>query len=293
MWSNRGQRFDALSLTLKRGNWNWNLFAGSLVRALPGRLDQVRYTHRISGLYGRWSPQASSWDIQPFVLWKYAPQSDESGGPDGWRSEWTSGVNATKDIGRGFSLYGELALQYGTAVHRPLRAWAAARELRHPLPVGKHSQFSVGLAEASGNRGASGDRATRNSPRGTFDDLYPAAFNSCGFLVPFAWRNIRDLHAGGNWDLKRNWSLASELHSYWLNSRSDGVYADEETWVFRNPEASSSRLGVQWSTLLAYRHSAHWNAGVGYAHFFAGPYLRESAAAASANGAFLSFTWTP
>src|SRR5581483_3471084 len=178
-------------------------------------------------------------------------------------------------------------LQFGQALHQPVHAWATAWELRHPLTRDKHSEIVLGWAHSSG------DRQPRDGRRGTFDDLYPAAYNGCGFLVPFAWRNIRDLHAGANGKLTRNLSWNSELHSYWLDSKSDGVYVDEETWVRLGPEADSSRLGAQWDVLLAYRQSRRWNVGIGYAHFFPGPYLQQNAPAAAGQNAFLSWTWIP
>jgi hypothetical protein len=55
------------------------------------------------------------------------------------------------------------------------------------------------------------------------------------FFEPFAWRNIRNLGAGGKKTAFGKWNRTAEFHTCWLASLQDGVYIDEGPFVAFNP----------------------------------------------------------
>ena len=122
---------------------------------------------------------------------------------------------------------------------------------------------------------ASGDKNPSDRKIGTFNDLHPAGYNECGFLEPFSWRNIRDLRAGAAWQIKGNWRMVANAHSYWLATVRDGVYVDEGPYVAYNPDARSSRLGARILAMTSHPLSSHADIAFGYAKFFAADYLRK------------------
>jgi len=162
----------------------------------------------------------------------------------------------------------------------PASAWAGYWELGYPF-ASDPARIRFSYTQASG--GNLGQRRV-----GTFNDLHAAGFNDCGFFEPFAWRNIRNLGAGGRKTAFGKWNLTAEFHIYWLASLKDGVYVDEEPFLAFNPDAGSSRLGSRLLAGAQRNFGPHCETAFGYAKFFRADYLKPGTALS--HSAFISWT---
>lgn len=61
-----------------------------------------------------------------------------------------------------------------------------------------------------------------------------------------------------------------------LDTVADAVYSRSGSVVLSNLNATSARLGTELFVLFEKEFSRRWTAGVGVAHLYAGPYLRQS-----------------
>lgn len=283
-WDNRGQAFDGIRAWVSHGEWRWDIFSAAPVRMVSTKPDPFGGPEIFSGIYGRWN--RSHTILEPYLM-SSRVRASKPAGPDSLSSNlWTPGVRAVTQLKLGFDFVSEIALQHGRVSNMSgpasrLDSWAGYWELGHALGRNDAARVLVSYSQASG-----GNLANRRI--GTFNDLHPAGFNDCGFFEPFAWRNIRDLRAGGRWTAFGKWNVAAEFHSYWLASLQDGVYVDEGPFVAFNPSASSAFLGSRLLFGAQRRLGAHFESAFGYAKFYRADYLTPGMALS--HSAFVSWT---
>ncbi len=219
-WCNHGRSYDAVRATLRGSAWSADVFSASVVDILPNRPDRWwTPQNRVSGVYGSWRSAARHLTVEPYVFWtRRMAAAAGADDPTSGSNTWTPGAKVTTELPLFFSATTEMAFQTGWAGNRPVQAWAGYWELAHRLGRTESSPRVV-----AGYAYASGDRNSRDNRSGTFDDLYPGGFNSCGFLNPFAWRNVRDLSGSAQWSPRPKWTLTTEIHQYWLATTQDGA----------------------------------------------------------------------
>jgi hypothetical protein len=282
-WDNRGQAIDGIRAWLSRGEWRWDIFSAHPVRMLSTDPDPIGGRELFSGVYGSWKKGHTK--VEPYVVSSWVRTSAATGMSSLPSNLWTSGMRVVAPVGLGFEAVTEMALQRGSyselgRITAPVSAWAGYWELGYPFS-NDTARIRFSYTQASG--GNIGDRRV-----GTFNDLHPAGFNDCGFFEPFAWRNIRNLGAGGRKTAFGKWNLTAEFHIYWLASLKDGVYIDEGPYVAFNPYAASSRLGSRLLAGAQRNFGSHFETAFGYAKFFRADYLK--AGTAISHSAFISWT---
>ncbi|MFN7996666.1 MAG: alginate export family protein [Bryobacteraceae bacterium] len=280
-WCNNSQRFDSVRGTVRHGLWQVDLFTASPIDIIRDRVDPIRTSDLLSGIYGSWSKQAST--VEPYMLWKRSrPRRMEPNLGDRY-DLLTPGARVSLSVGYGFQAVTEVALQRGRVGAKPVTAWAGYWELSRRFGADESApRVALSYSQASGDANGSDGRV------GTFNDLNPAAYNGCGFFEPFSWRNIRDLRIATEWSLPAKWKLTAELHHYWLATVNDGVYVDEGPYVAYDPMAPSSRLGARALARVQRDFGAHLELGIGYARFFPSAYLKSGMSLH--NSAFISWT---
>jgi Alginate export len=273
-WDNRTQRFDGVRLTFKRREWHWDLFSVSPTTVLPTNPDRFVSPERLNGFYGTWSKDRVV--FEPYLLWRQAF--------DQHSNLITTGFRMTRRLPRGLDAVVENALQRGGVAGSPVAAWAGYGELGY-RPGTKDLVPRVALSYSY----ASGDRNRNDGKIGTFNDLYPAGYNECGFFEPFAWRNLQDLKLGATWMPGRKWTAVAAAHAYWLATMKDGVYADEGPYVAYDPAAPSSRLGSRLLVMAQHPVTSHGTLAFGYSKFWAAEYLKKYASLSSSAFVSISF----
>ncbi len=128
---------------------------------------------------------------------------------------------------------------------------------------------------------ASGDRHSGDGKRNTFDPLFPFGHMYQGYADIFAFKNGKDLALYLKVQPMETWSLHLDLHNFWLAS-------DEDAWYNAGGAAirpadptglSTTRVGHEIDFHTKITLSKVVKIWAGWSHFFAGPYVRQTATA--------------
>jgi len=268
-WDPFGQSFDAIQMAFTGDRLRVEAFTGLRAEPAGRRPDHWDKSSRISGLSARFKTGMGDGQIEPYLLWKRGGDTLDLVGRPGHRDVATPGLRAQGDLTARLDFNFEMALQRGHVVRDQIAAWGGHWEIGWK-PLGGDTGARVGIEYNH----ASGDADPEDGRHQTFDDLYPAGFNTYGIMDPYAWRNIRYPAVGVEVPLTRRWTLYGAWRSYWLATIRDGLYPGGDSYLVRNPGATTSHIGSQVFFSAAFVHSRRWSVHAGYGHLFSGGYLR-------------------
>lgn len=286
-WGNVGRPFDAIRLSYAKPGTRLDWFASSPVVPVNGEFDAIHTNNKLYGFYSHFEKWAAKSVVEPYFLWKSNSHVRDERGLFGDLDVYTYGVRMLGKLPRRFDYNLDLALQGGHAGGDEVRAWAGHAVVGYKLWNDDRAPRLV----AEYNY-ASGDSDPHDGRRQTFDQLYPTNHNKYGTVDRIGWRNIHDAMPGVEWKPVRKLKLNVNQHTFWLAKRQDALYTEAGAVFVRNPRATSSRIGTEIDVQTAYRYSDHWQFGAGYAHLFAGPYLKQSTKGSGVNAPYLMCTYS-
>ena len=92
----------------------------------------------------------------------------------------------------------------------------------------------------------------------------------------FGWRNIHNARALGTLGLTKNFAINVQYLNYWLANLKDGVYNGTGKLIARSATGTAGRhIGQEADIFGTYKYN-HFTFGAGYAHFFAGEFVRNA-----------------
>jgi hypothetical protein len=266
-WDPVGRTFDAVRVKWQLAHLRVDAFSGTPPSSDPHGPELGR-SIRLSGAYAVFDDLPGSARIEPYVFLK------NDGGLAGLavpQRRTTIGVRMNGRAVRHLDYNAELARQAGAMGDEPIGAWAAHGELGWRF----HADSPVETRAGGEYNFSSGDDDPGDGLQRTFDDLFPAAFTRWGFADPFAWRNLHNGGVSVQQRLSRRWMLDTAIRGFWVVSRRAGLFAEEEYGL---PAAGASGGFIGWQAVvtavaeLSPRTQLH----AGYAHLFAGPYVRAT-----------------
>lgn len=120
-----------------------------------------------------------------------------------------------------------------------------------------------------------GDPNPKDGHRQTFDTLYPSTHLRNGATDRLGWANLHDLLGQAEWRLGRRARFSTGAHDFHLATLQDALYSKSGSAIVRNPLATSRHIGFEYFGLLDWQIQTTWSAGLGYAHLFAGRFLKD------------------
>jgi hypothetical protein len=108
-----------------------------------------------------------------------------------------------------------------------------------------------------------------------FNPLFPKGtyFSEAGLIGP---ANFMDIHPSLDLRLTERVTLTTDWDFFWRQSVKDGIYGNAVNLV-RSGQGSRERyIGSQPQAQVEWRANRHLTFTVIYAHFFAGPFLKET-----------------
>lgn len=286
-WINVGRSFDALRLTVQHSGYRLDAFASSVVNPTSEAFDRPQTGNNLHGLYGSITRLVSGATIEPYVLWRLAPQQIAENGTRGNLDLKTIGL---RWIGKAGAIdYGtEMAGQVGTVGQDRVRAWAGHWVAGYTFPATKwRPRFSAEYNYATG------DKDPHDGIRGTFDVLYPSPHDQYGVCDQIGWRNIHDVRFG--WDAKpaRKLVVTTNYHNWWLASARDALYAPIGVPVVRRIDGSGGRhVGQEIGLQASYAATTQISVTVGIGHIFPGEFLNKATAGAAYTFPFVMLAYT-
>lgn len=275
-WVNTARVWDGVRLTQALGpGRRLDAFVSKLVPVRPrafnshARTGNRMFDSQFHGLYltDKASLPGVDWELYALLrrngdagdrVWTWGTRLE------GTRGRWDGELEAMLQTGR-----------YGFQRHR---AWA--------LHAGGGRAFAGGWhAGAAYNFGSGGDGSATHK---TFDNLYPLNHAYYGYMDFFSLQNLHNLEAVLRWkpDGRQTWRLAWE--GFWLHRpQTDAWYNAGAGVVRQGRPGASSRVGSEVDLTLASRFP-EWRLTtlLGFGHFFAGPFVRDTGTSSDANFLF-------
>ena len=277
--------FDGLRGTYVADGWRVDAFASRPVETNPDSFDDA--TDRDRALWGAYAvtdcPFLPGGKIDVYYL-----------GLRRTLAVFDQGLAAEERHSFGARIWGrsagwdynwEFVGQFGRFGDGDIRAWTVATDTGFS-PAGWPGKPRVGLrANVS-----SGDRDPGQSTLQTFNALFPrgAYFSEAALLGP---ANLIDLHPGFSVQPAATVTLSADWDWFWRESRGDGIYGTSVNLVRSGRGSAAREIGNQVTVSLAWQTAARWSVAAVYAHFFAGPFLRETGPAADVDYASTTVTF--
>jgi hypothetical protein len=284
-WTNTARTFDGVRGTLRRGAYQVDLFATSVVRIQDAGFDRSGHGNRFAGAYGSLSvvPQAV---LEPYVLWRADRGLPTERDAIGSLDQRTAGARLNGRLLAGFDYGVEMAAQRGSLGSDRIRAWAGHWQVRRTFRGG------AGLRLTAEYNYASGDAAAADGVRGTFDQLYPTGHDKYGLADQVGWRNIRHARAGLEATPWPGWPILVSHHAWWLADRHDALYNAAGTAIARIAGgAADTHVGQELDLQVTRALTPQILLAAGYAHLFTGPFLAQATPGADYSHPYVMVTY--
>lgn len=273
-WVNMGRTFDAVRLNLHHSKNEVSLFASSVIIPHDGSIDHHLQGNNLHGIYGSLKTLVPQSTVEPYVLWRLAPQNLDLNGDAalGPMNEVTVGIHWTGKLRAHFDYGTEMARQTGLLGPKSIHAWAGHWLLGKTFErAATHPRVFIESNYASGTK----DPGSRSW--GTFDQLYPSSHDKLGFADQVGWRNIVQARTGVEEKPGTKWKLRQTYESFWLATARDGLYSSNGSLAVSAPGSPSGRhVGQELDFDFVYDFNQAITAGFGYAHLFPGQYLKRT-----------------
>ena len=147
---------------------------------------------------------------------------------------------------------------------------------------------------------ATGDHDPNDGDFESFQNLFPSNHEKYGFMDEFGWRNIHDLRAQLNAKPIKKLDLEFDYHAFWLADTHDFWYRSNgiSTLRTRTPDGRDVRTigarnfaGHEIDLTATYECTKNVKVQVGYSHFFAGDYLRDTGPDSDADFGYVMTTF--
>ena len=279
-WTNTGRVFDAVKLFFPPDGWfRFDMFFARGVRNEKEKPDESVHADNFYGIYGTLT-KLQDHVLDAFLFIRHNRDrgtAGEKSGGFGQLKEYTFG-NRFKGKKFGFDYGTEYALQFGSRAHDSIEAWAIHQEIGYTFS----KTFWTPRLFSEFNH-ASGDRNPTDGVYSTFDNLFPSNHDKYGVMDFFSLKNMNEIRGGINLKPCAKLSLTSDFHWFFLDAK-ESAWFNASGGVFRaaNPSADT-QLGEEIDLLGVYKLTQHLNLLMGYSHFFAGPFAKDTGTHDDAN----------
>jgi len=264
------QSFDGVRASYHQGDTRVDGFAVKPARTKRYLFDDGPDQNQ--ALWGLYSvlplpqlPEANA-DLYYLGLLRRQARFDQGGARETRHSLGTRVWRTKKPLDYNF----EFVFQWGSFGDGDIRAWTAASDTGYTMET-------LPLRPRFGVRAdiVSGDDNPNHPDLETFNPLFPkgAYFSENGLIGPANLINVNpsaELHCSPSLTITTNWDF------FWRESTHDGIYNNAVTLVRSGRNSSARYIGSQPQAQLEWNVERHLTVIAIYAHFLAGPFLRES-----------------
>ena len=288
-WSNTGRTFDAVRIDLHQPGYKISLFASSLVIGRDGVIDHHAQGNNLHGIYSTFSHLVPHATIEPYVLWRLAPPGEAFTQElaSGALNEVTTGFRWGGEIPAAFDYEVEMARQSGSIGSKSIAAWAGHWELGKTF----RNRWAAPRLFAASNY-ASGTRDASGRTWSTFDQLYPSSHDKLGVADQVGWRNVEQIRVGVAEKAGKKWKLKQTYEDFWLATKGDSLYNSSGKVVIpASASATSRHIGQEIDAIAEYQPNRATRFGFGWAHLFAGQFLKQTSGGKDYNYPFVYGTY--
>jgi hypothetical protein len=285
-WVNTGRSFDGIRAVFRRRTIRLDGFAASVVAPQTGKFNTSGGGHLFYGLDAPIAALPLGGVVEPYEFVRTSNNlRTEAGAPGDLRSS-TTGVRLVGKFSPKTDYNIEMALQRGSLGTDDISAWAGHWAAGRAMSAGGMSYRTFGEYNY-----ASGDEAPGDGARGTFDQLYPTGHDKYGLADQVGWKNIHHLRAGVELKPQPKLTINTSYHSFWLASARDALYSAGSAVLARIPAGAPDRhVGQELDAQFTFTPSARVQLTGGYAHLFAGAFLKAATPGKSYSAPYVMVT---
>jgi len=301
-WSNPGRSFDAARLRWQPGKKTWvDLFTGRLVLPRDAYFNESNPDDQFSGLYASSQELWNGVETQAFFLARNVSAASPNaiapgiGGPSE-RDVYTYGtrLKSLPGVFSGWDFAFEGAGQFGSitnaGVRRDLQTFALTGSLGYTLEDVRFKP-RIGL----GYDYASGDSNAADGKQETFEPLFGTNHAFYGLQDLVSLRNLSSPRVSLSARPARGLTVTADYLVFQLAEAADSFYPEFGPARAANGygrDASLGRfIGSELDLVTKYQFNDRTEIQLGYGHFFAGDYIRQSIAKVPANGGTTDADW--
>ena len=265
------QSFDAVRGILRYGSWRVDAFVSQPAETNEGIFDdKTDQKRRLWGVYAVGpSPAGQVLNLDAYYLGFRRQDAKFDTGIIAHELRHSLGIRLWgRAVDWDYNL--EALYQFGKFGQSEIQAWTAASDIGYTLsrlPLTPRLGLKADII--------SGDRDRDDRTLGTFNALFPkgAYFGEIALIGP---ANLVDVHPSIDLRLTRDLILSGTWDIFWRESRDDGIY-NSALVLLRSGRASRALfIGHQTEVQMEWRVSRHLALTMNYAHFFAGPFLKDT-----------------
>lgn len=301
-WSNTGRTFDALKFRYNLTEKSWvDLFTGHVVIPVDDTFNHSNDYDEFSGLYASSQELLMGVETQAFFLARnVGPQSPNAidtgvGGPSE-RDVYTYGarVKSLPDAFHGWDFALESAGQFGDVItsglSRNLQAYTLTGSTGYTFTnISSKPRIGVGYDYASG------DSNPNDGRQQTFELLFGTNHSFYGVADLIGLRNLSSPRVSFSAKPVKGLTVSADYLLFWLANTADSFYPETGSGRTGNGYGKhpmfSSYVGSEIDLAAKYALNSWSEVQLGYAHFFAGDYIKESVAGVPANGGTRDADW--
>lgn len=284
-WSNRIRSFDAGVLHYEKSGFYGDIIYGQNVQYDDNEFNKST-DEILTGAYLGYREHK----LSPLVEWYYLAAIDKRGNSDIRRH--TVGARLQTKIIWGAVMDIEVPYQFGqtgtiTSGTQDVSAYAVHVDINKTF----ESVFWKPVVSISYDQ-ASGDRDPNDSRNNTFIPLYQSTHDPYGIMDLFRWQNVRNPELRVTFSPTQKFNFSPGVDLFWLDNVNDAWYSSSGG-VLRNKTTGDkdSYVGCEASIKFCYDLTKNIKAEAGYAHFFAGGYVKDTGANDDADWAYSQITF--
>lgn len=291
-WSNVGRVFDAARLRYQNSDVWVDAFVGRVVLVDDNNFNEANDYDFFAGIYASTRTLIPKQETQLYFLARnvgnQSPNAIGAGLPPlltgaSPRDVYTVGLRVKSLPGQfqGWDYEAEVAGQFGR-----FKTSATSPGLKQEA-FAAHVAGGYTWAEAWGTprvgleyNFASGDSNPNDATHGTFDNLFPTNHKFYGYMDFVSWQNIHNVRLATSLKPLPRLTLTADYHAFWLADTRDFFYqvngAPRNSGGYGINPGAGSFVGTEFDLFATYAIKPFASAQVGYGHFFAGDYVKNS-----------------
>ena len=268
-WGQAHRTWDGFSAILDTHGWNIEGFWTQFVPVQKYSFNDPDSDNQLFGIYGTGKVLDNTVGLD--LYWLGIERGNKGfNGSTGNEHRHTMGGRAWGKMADNFDYEVEGAYQFGSISGQNIDAFMVASQLgykRNDL-MGK-PRFYLGFDYASGDDNAGGSVQT-------FNQLFPLGHAYLGFMDFVGRQNSIDFSHGVSFSPMPKMMTKLSGHKFWRADNDDAFYNAGGGAIRSGGSGSSSDLGYEIDVTTLYKFSKHLKGLIGYSHFFAGDFVKQS-----------------
>lgn len=266
-WSNRINHFDAGLLHYKYGDFYADLFSGLKVGYDNNNFNRPTTHELISGIYTGYQEAKDKLLVEGYFL-----NQTDAEDPGNLR-RYTVGMRLQATAWRGWVIDFETPYQFGNDQAKDISAYALHIDARKGFDIAWKPELTLSYNLASGD-----DKVSDNKTN-TFIPLYQSTHEPYGIMDFFRWQNMHEAAIDITLSPHKKLKVIPAMNFFWLYSNKDSWYNSSGTKLRTNTSGNAAYyVGQEVSVRVQYNLNNYVKLESGYAHFFSGPYVKDTGA---------------